>query len=192
MLGSITNKIDCWLEEHYGSRRGYIRTYWHRIRFLIGSYRHYRKVDWTSIDRLVFVCKGNICRSAYAEAVARSLGIDSISCGIEAQYDLPANDNAIQAAKAKGINLSGHKTTPIQSLNIRDTDLLLVMEPYQLEYITREYDNKYKCTLLGLWGTPISPHIQDPYGASGIYFNHCFNYIEKTVHEVAKKFRKVH
>lgn len=189
MLGSITNKIDCWLAEHYGSRRGYIRTYWHRIHFLIGSYRHYRKVDWTSIERLVFVCKGNICRSAYAEAIARSLGVDSVSCGIETQYNLPANDDAIQTAKARGTDLSNHKTTPIQSLNIHDTDLLLVMEPWQLEYITREYGKKYRCTLLGLWGVPVNPYIQDPYGASSLYFNHCFNYIEKTVHEVAKKVR---
>ena len=190
MLGSTINKMNRWLEENYGSRRGCVRTYWCRIRFFMGGYRSYRKVDWVSVERLVFVCKGNICRSAYAEAVARSLGIDAISCGVNTRLNFPANDDAIQAAQVKGIDLSEHRTIPIQSLALRETDLLLVMEPWHLECIAQEYGNKYRSTLLGLWGCPVSPHIQDPYGASSVYFNHCFNYIEKTVHEVAKKVSK--
>ena len=190
MLGSTINKINRWLEENYGSRRGYVRTYWCQIRFFMGGYRRYRKVDWVSVERLVFVCKGNICRSAYAEAVARSLGIDAISCGVNTRLNFPANDDAVQAARVKGIDLSEHRTTPIQSLVLRETDLLLVMEPWHLECITQECGNKCRSTLLGLWGCPVSPYIQDPFGASSVYFNHCFNYIEKTVHEVAKKVSK--
>lgn len=190
MSGSTINKINHWLAENYGSRRGYVRTYRCRIHFFMGGYRRYRKVDWVSVERLVFVCKGNICRSAYAEAVALSLGLDAISCGINTRLNLPANDDAVQAAQVKGVDLSKHRTRPIQSLAIRETDLLLAMEPWHLEYISHEYGNKYRSTLLGLWGHPASPYIHDPYGASSVYFNHCFNYIEKTIHEVAKKVSK--
>ena len=190
MQVNIINQIDRWLAGHYGSRRGFVRTCWYRVLFLTGSYREYRNIDWPSVDRLVFVCKGNICRSAYAEAVARTLGVDSISCGVDTRKDFPANEEAIKVAKTKGVNLSGHRTMPIQLLDICDNDLFVVMEPWQAEYINQEYGGKRRCSLLGLWGQPVKPHIQDPYGASSFYFNYCFSYIEKAVHEIAGKICK--
>lgn len=189
---SIINRINRWIVERYGSRRGYVKTCWHRIHYMVGGYRNYKQVDWQSVERLIFVCRGNICRSAYAEAVAKSLGIDSISCGIDTRKNFPANDDAILAAEARGINLREHRTTPIQFLDIQDSDLLVAMEPHQVEYLTREFGEKCKCSLLGLWGRPVSPYIEDPYGASSAYFSHCFNYIEKSVHEVTKKITKKH
>jgi protein-tyrosine phosphatase len=190
MQVNLINRIDRWLVERYGSRRGYVRTCWHRIRFMVGNYRNYKQIDWQSVERLVFVCKGNICRSAYAEAIAKSFGIDSISCGVDTRTGFPANEKAIRVAEAKGINLREHRTTSIHLLDIRDSDLLITMEPWQAEYICREYGEKCRCSLLGLWGSPVSPHIQDPYGAPSIYFNHCFNYIEKSVHEITSKITK--
>jgi protein-tyrosine phosphatase len=179
-----------WFAERYGSRRGFTQTLWHRMRFLAGDYRCYRQVEWESVERLVFVCKGNICRSAYAVAVARSLGVESISCGIHTGNGNPANKDAIRAAALKGVDLTGHRTTPIQSLVFSKNDLLLAMEPWQVEYIGRELGEECVCSLLGLWGNPVYPHIQDPYGASSAYFNNCFNYIEKSVHEISWKISK--
>ena len=190
MLSSTINQINCSLAGRYGSRRGFVRTCWHRIRYLTGSYRNYRQVNWESVERLVFVCKGNICRSAYAEAVARSLGIDAISCGVETRSGFPANEDAIRIASEKGFDLSEHETTPMQSLTFRDGDLFITMEPWQLDYIDHEFGEQHGCSLLGLWGQPVSPHIQDPYGASSVYFINCFNYIEKCVHEVARKINR--
>lgn len=187
---NIINRIDSWLAARYGSRRGYMRTSWYRIRYLVGGYRYYRQIDWQSVERLVFVCKGNICRSAYAEAVAKSLGIESVSCGVDTRHNFPANEDAIIAAESNGINLREHRTKSIQFLDVRDSDLFVVMEPWQAKYISREYGEKCRCSLLGLWGRPVSPHIQDPYGASSVYFNYCFNYIEKSVREITSKIAK--
>ncbi len=190
MQVNINKLINRWVAERYGSRRGFVQTCRYRILYLLGNYRNYQQIDWGSVERLVFVCKGNICRSAYAEAVARSQDIDSISCGIDTQHDLPANNAAIRAAEAKSIDLKKHKTTPIQSLTIRESDLLIVMEPWQAEYIGRELGEDYKCSLLGLWVQPVSPYIHDPYGSSEEYFDRCFNYIEKSVHEITSKICK--
>lgn len=187
MLGSTINKINDWIEGHYATRRGFAITNWYRIRYLTGSYRSYRQINWNNVERLVFVCRGNICRSAYADAVARSLGVGSISCGIETQTGLPANSDAIRAAAEKGVDLSSHKTTPIQSLTFQHSDLFIVMEPWQIEYISQEFGEQYRLSLLGLWSKPVSQHIQDPYGASHVYFNNCFNYIDKSVHEIVRK-----
>ena len=156
---------------------------------MIGRYRTYRQIDWDSVERLVFVCKGNICRSAYAEVIAKSLGVEAVSCGIDTRNGLPANADAIQAAKARGVDLSKHKTTPISSLVHKKGDLLIAMEPWQADHLVNKLSGDHKISLLGIWSDFKRPHIHDPYGASSIYFNHCFNYIEKSVNEVAHKVR---
>ena len=185
-LNNVSNKINNWLSEKYGSRRGAILTYKYRVLCLFGKYRKYRQTNWGSIDRLVFVCKGNICRSAYAEAVARSIGIDAISCGIDTVMGAPANEEAIKISAKRGFDLKEHKTTPIQSLTFKKTDLLIAMEPWQVEYLHHNLSVD-GCSLLGLWGKPVTPHIQDPYGSSPRYFDNCFNYIENSVYEIARK-----
>ncbi len=178
-----------WLADRYGSRRGFVLTLWHKFLYMIGRYRTYRQIDWDSVERLVFVCKGNICRSAYAEVIAKSLGVEAVSCGIDTRNGLPANADAILAAKARGVDLSKHKTTPISSLVHKKGDLLIAMEPWQADHLVNKLSGDHKISLLGIWSDFKRPHIHDPYGASSIYFNHCFNYIEKSVNEVAHKVR---
>lgn len=188
-LNKVLYEINRWFADNYGFRRGALLTYWYRVLYLFGWYRAYRQVDWGSIDRLVFVCKGNICRSAYAEAVAKSFDMEAVSCGIDTQDGVSANQSAIIVAAAKGFDLQSHRTSRVQSLSIRHHDLFIAMEPYQVEYLKHEFKEN-QCTLLGLWGKPVNPHIQDPYGASETYFHHCFYYLEKSVYEIVKKASK--
>lgn len=179
-----------WVLNRYGSRRGFILTHWHRMLYMLGKYKAYQQIDWDSVVRLVFVCKGNICRSAFAEAIARTSGVKSISCGIETVSGASANQAAIDTANKRNIDLSEHKTTPIQSVSFKKGDLLVAMEPLQLKKLQHGPAKEYVSTLLGLWGRPPSPYIEDPYDASSVYFNHCFNTIEKSVHEITKKINK--
>ncbi len=183
----VSLKINNWLTEKYGSRRGALLTYWYRVLCLTGKYRKYRQVNWGSVERLVFVCKGNICRSAYAEVVAHSIGMDSISCGIDTIMGAPANEQAIKISAMRGFDLSEHKTMRVQSLAFKKTDLLIAMEPWQVEYLSGHLPPHNVCTLLGLWGKPMTPHIHDPYGATPQYFDNCFKYIEKAVGDIAGK-----
>jgi protein-tyrosine phosphatase len=153
----------------------------------MGSYHEYHNVDWASVERLVFVCKGNICRSAFAEAVARSLGIEAISCGLQTIENAPANAEAIRTAKKMGIDLSMHRTTPIMYLELKKTDLLIAMEPRQARFLQRNMGRPYQCTLLGIWMNPRLPYIHDPHGSSPVYFEKCFSYIKSSVHGITKK-----
>lgn len=178
------------LAEGYGSRGGFIRTYWHRLLYHLGWYHKYCGVDWGSVERLVFVCKGNICRSAFAEAVARSLGMDAVSCGLQTVMSAPASDDATVTARKMGHRLEEHRTMPIMYLVLRKTDLLVAMEPWQAEYIGQELVRPHAYTLLGLWSRPVLPHIQDPHGAPPAYFDRCFSYIENSVHEIVEKIEK--
>lgn len=138
----------------------------------------------------MFVCKGNICRSAFAEAVAKSRGLNSISCGVETRDGLPADRKAVEAALRKGEDLESHKTQKITSISARDRDLFIAMEPWHVNYIDEEFGNKARCTLLGIWGKPVSPYIHDPYGSMPGYFDYSFDCIEKSVGEITNEIRK--
>ena len=175
-MNKFRNYYSSIILDRFGSRRGAIRTYWSKLKQGFGAYHDYSKIDWSNIDRLVFVCKGNICRSAYAEVVAKSLGIDAISCGISTKNDLPANADAIKVADERGVDLTKHKTTPVMYVIFRKTDLIVAMEPWQADNLTKNLQRKHYITLLGLWLTPLRPHISDPYGLTTIYFNNCFDF----------------
>lgn len=177
------------IKDKYGSRRGAISAHVHILFFLLGKYNAYRKVDWGTIDRLVFVCKGNICRSAYSEAFAKSLGVEAISCGIDTVTGNPANNVTLDVAGTRGFDLSQHRTTPISNLQFKKSDLLLAMEPWHIDYLTNNFGDQ-SSSLLGLWGQPVMPYIHDPYGYSPAYFNNCFNYLENSIHEVVRKISK--
>ena len=184
---NIRSSINQRLLSVYGSRRGFVRSYWHRLLYLTRFYQEYRQIDWKSVERLVFVCKGNICRSAFAEVVARSKGIDSISCGIDTVKAAPANEDAIRVAGNMGFSLEEHRTTPITSLTLKEHDLLVAMEPWQASYLKTHFQGTKHCTLLGLWKRPVRPYIHDPYASTNKYFENCFDYIEKSVHEITSK-----
>jgi protein-tyrosine phosphatase len=186
----FTSHLNHWLATHYGSRRGFVLTWWHRLRYLLGGYRGYRQVDWKTVRRLVFVCKGNICRSAYAEACAHGQGVESISCGIQTVDGATANGEAVRAAGDNGMDLKEHRTRQLQSLELKKGDLLVAMEPWQAVYLESEYGGMYGCTLLGLWGSPAMPLIHDPYGATPAYFRYCFDYIESSVNEILEEIKK--
>ena len=177
------------IKDRFGSRRGAVRTFWHKLKYRFGDYRAYRKIDWSKIDRLVFVCKGNICRSAYAEAIAKSAGFDAISCGISTRNGFPANEDAIRIAAKRGTDLSQHKTTPAMYVIFKKTDLIVALEPWQAATLTENLKRKHYITLLGLWLSPLRPHVPDPYGLSDVYFKNCFDYIENAVNEITKKIK---
>ena len=141
------------------------------------------------MERLVFVCKGNICRSAFAEAVAKSEGVDAVSCGLDTIEAAPANVDAIKTAGKMGFNLDGHRTTPITLLTIKENDLFIAMEPWQVEYLKNHFQDVNYCTLLGLWKSPVRPYVHDPYGSTSEYFENCFEYIEKSVYEITAKIK---
>lgn len=182
--------MDSWIRNYYGSRRGLARVWWARAQNAAGLYRVYRSINWNETGRLVFICKGNICRSAYAEARAAQLGAKSASYGLATQPGLPANEQAIEAAQRRGIALNTHRTAPIEDYQPEAGDLLLAMEPVQGARLKEMYGNSPPSTLLGLWMSPETPHIQDPYGALPDYFNHCFNSIDNAIDEILGKIGK--
>jgi protein-tyrosine phosphatase len=170
------------VENNYGSYKGAIR--W-SLAFLEPVYRRHLLTAHTlsSCNRLVFVCQGNICRSAFAEAVAKQLhGRDSISVGLRTTTGLPADRGANVIARSFGIDLSNHQTKSIDDYDYRDGDVFFAMEFRQLVTLSKNANfSSVPRTLLGLWAKPVCPHLHDPFGTNPEYMRMCFKRVESGV-----------
>lgn len=156
------------------------------IRYRIGLFSEYQVIDWGRVNRLVFVCKGNICRSAYAEGRAKMLGVPATSFGLAATAGERADPSAVEAAKSRGVDLTSHLTRSPQGVALGTGDLLLAMEAYQAKGV-RDCGTRAgaQLTLLGLWCAPKSPHLEDPFGLSKEYFATCFGLIDNAIDRIS-------
>ena len=92
--------------------------------------------------RILFVCTGNTCRSAIADALARKViverGLSDVevqSAGTSAWDGAPASDGALLVGMERGLDLSAHRAQTLTRELVRDSDLILAMGPHHLERI---------------------------------------------------------
>lgn len=171
----------------YGGRRGLVEHLRARALYALGAYSGVCDIDWRDVGRLAFVCQGNICRSPYASARARALGVAAASFGLDAMEGAPADQVATKHARLRGLDLTEHRSARIESSRIADGDLIIVFEPWQLAEALRRCANPTPASLLGIWAKPIRPHIQDPYERSDSYFQQCFSVIDANVAEIVRR-----
>jgi protein-tyrosine-phosphatase len=95
-----------------------------------------------TLMRILFVCTGNTCRSAIAEALAHKVvierglpDVDVQSAGTSAWDGAPASDGALLVGLERGIDLSQHRAQMLTRELVRDADLVLAMGPHHLERI---------------------------------------------------------
>jgi protein-tyrosine-phosphatase len=77
--------------------------------------------------RVLFVCTGNICRSPFAEAVARRAGLDVESAGLSAYEGAGPTDDALAVARELGYDLSSHRARPLTKEMLERADLVVGM-----------------------------------------------------------------
>lgn len=172
--------------ELYGGMRGFLEHTRSRAMYALGAYGDTRKIEWTAVRRLVFVCRGNICRSPYASIKARSLGVSAASFGLDAIEGAPANPAASKNALLRGVDMSLHRSARLESSRLVAGDLVIAFEPGHLPEIRRRNANR-SATLLGIWARQFRPHIQDPYGRSDRYFQECFAVIDASITRLVER-----
>ena len=177
-----------YISEHYGRKRALLDHSFSLLTCWLGSYRAFQVVDWRKVSRLVFVCSGNICRSPFAEAVGRKLGMNATSFGLTADEGKPADPTASRIALQSGLSLSSHRTRTRDSVLMSDADLVLAMEPRGAwELIQMPQRRNAQVSLLGLWHERPRPSIGDPYGLSEAYFRNCFLFLETATENAARR-----
>lgn len=97
--------------------------------------------------KLLFVCMGNICRSPTAEAVFRhvlqqrapDVSVEIDSAGTHDYHAGEAPDRrAIEAARRRGIDMSGLRARRVEAGDFERFDLLLVMDHDNLTELRRQ------------------------------------------------------
>jgi protein-tyrosine phosphatase len=81
--------------------------------------------------KIMFICTGNICRSAMSEAMLKKMvkeqnkNIEIYSCGTYADNGDVATNEAIQTMQRYNVDLTNHRATNITKSKIKEMDLIL-------------------------------------------------------------------
>jgi protein-tyrosine phosphatase len=176
------------LTRGFGTLRGLVRTVLADVMWRCGPYRKYGRIDWARVQRLVFVCRGNICRSPFAHRLAQAnvTAFPIVSVGLVANTGHNACELAIEVAREFSVDLTAHRTTNVSDFEILDGDLLLLMEDRHISAL-RPYmrGRDVQVALLGLWCRPRFALLYDPHTLSRDYFVTCFNRIDRAVRGLA-------
>jgi len=166
---------------NHGTLRGWVRTLLAQAEYLLGRVDVHLHPDAPLVSRLVFVCLGNINRSAFAEQVARSLGAHSCSIGLSTTTGAPAFTKAIATAPEFGLDLGAHRATDLRDYRFEPGDLLVVMELRHARRLLAQGIPARSVVLLGHWAAPHRLHLHDPHTLSDAYFRTCFTLIHAGV-----------
>jgi protein-tyrosine-phosphatase/predicted ATP-grasp superfamily ATP-dependent carboligase len=108
-------------------------------------HRHTLLRHVTQAQRVLFVCYGNIMRSAFAEAyltrqAARAnVAIEARSVGFHRRPGRPADPRMVEAAGRRGVDLTAHSARTIEEDSIAWADVILAMDRSHLRALRNRY-----------------------------------------------------
>lgn len=131
----------------------------------------------TAPGSILFVCSGNTCRSPLAAALAAALWQGRPPCasaGLDAAPGCPATAESCDQAQQRGLDLSRHRSRPLDTAVLDGADWVLLMTPEQLvRFRSRFPQHPGRVGLLGLPGVDLAgggdaasaESVDDPYRA---------------------------
>ncbi len=151
---------------------------------------------------ILFICKGNICRSPFADRFAKKIFGGSLrypiavdSAGLDVKTPLPSPPNAIVAAGNFGVDLRNHRSKRFTVEMFGEFDMIVSMETRQYQALSRSSPNSCaKLFLLPFFEDQNRRpsgyeryNLADPYGKGLAEFNRCFQRIERCLDGMAKR-----
>lgn len=170
----MKNIISLGIKSRFGSKKGLIRSIFYNATEAFGAFSQYKNIDFKSVERVIFICAGNICRSPLAEAVAKKEGKPTDSYGLNCRGGDDADLRAIRFALENGLDLSAHKTKNIKQYQPQKGDLVIGMEPKHTKELHSLFgDSQAQLTLAGLWLAKPKAYIHDPFNTNELFFDQC-------------------
>ena len=145
--------------------------------------------------KIMFICTGNICRSAMAHwLMIKKLeeknikNVEVFSAGIHAMNnDIPTEDG-IEVMDEYGVNLRKHRATNIRKSPIEEMDLILVMTVMHKMELVNIYPNlKEKIFTLKEYVREDEINIKDPWGYNITTYRMCAAEIDRALDKLIGK-----
>ncbi len=155
------------------------------------------------MNRLIFVCMGNICRSPLAEVLARAalqrggLGdqLEVVSRGTHAYHlDHPADPRSVAVAERHGLDLSQHAARLVLPGDFGSGDLLLVMDRRNLQDVRAKAPPHAvgRIRLLMEFAGKPGVEVPDPYNGSTQDFDRVFDMLREGIEGLTKHLLRLH
>jgi protein-tyrosine-phosphatase len=146
------------------------------------------------VKHIVFVCTGNICRSAMAEHLLRhwvrerGLDLKVSSCGIAAEswYEMP--EHARRMLEAEGVRDFEHKARLAGRETLRGADLILVMTRLHYDNLAERFPEfSGKLRLLREQAGFGEQDVADPMGRPEAEFAACMATLKESLEALLRR-----
>jgi protein-tyrosine phosphatase len=154
------------------------------------AYRYSRPGDRAgAINHIVFVCKGNICRSAFAELYLKTLiqggGYKIESCGLDVDQGTFSPPEAVRVGREFGLALNLHRSRSMAACDLKAADLIVPMEYQQYRRLIELLPGQRgKIKLLrdfAPFPKRFLSNIYDPFGQGEREFRRCFRRLREAL-----------
>lgn len=149
--------------------------------------------------KIMFICTGNICRSAMAHAFLKNKvkdkDIEVYSCGTHAYDGDTVPYYTIEAMKDYDIDITNHRATNIKNSKIEKIDIILCAtiehKMITLEMYPNLKDKVYTMKeYVGLDEEGKDPNVNDPWGYDLFTYRKCATEINEITDRIVEKIRK--
>jgi len=142
--------------------------------------------------KIIFICKGNICRSPFAQLYAAKIlpkKLKFLSAGYIPLKGRLSPGEALAAATKFGIDLSHHSSRKVTSDDLYSSDVIFVFDKQNYtDILINNPSVLHKVYLLGVYNNTESSEISDPNGQSEKVFYQIYYTIKTCIDMIKEHF----